>query len=83
MPTPEDDECRHGMNPSWCSTCKNLAAVRSVRFAPSLTVLARLHSSQFPGDCDQCNLPIYEGSPIAKVTDGSWERWVHAYCAPE
>jgi hypothetical protein len=82
MPSPQDgeDECRHGLTPSTCSICRHPS---NMRYHEPLKVVARLNSSHYGGHCPECNLPIYEGSPIAKVTTGAAEYWVHSSCAPE
>jgi len=73
-----DQECKHGLTLGTCSICRHPANIRP----EPLRVVARMQSAIYPGYCGSCDLPIYEGSPIAKVTDGTWERWVHSTCAP-
>jgi hypothetical protein len=75
-----EEECKHGLTMATCYVCRHPSVPRPA--VQPLRVIAYLAQSHYGGQCPECDLPIYQGSPIAKLTDGTREFWVHDACAP-
>lgn len=75
------DECRHGLHPATCATCKS-GPVRRYRRIAARAV------ATWASMC-ACSQPMVPGEPIAKLEqtstdpDDCWERWMHEECAKE
>lgn len=67
----EADECKHGMNPAWCSACKE-----GPRRPRPATVEATF-CSRYDGQCPACNLPIIKGQVIHRMSN---DTYVHEGC---
>ena len=68
-----DDECVHGMDPSWCSLC-----LHPPRNQHAPVKLGPPFPASLAGQCPECDLPINPGQIICRAG----ERWVHTGCAP-
>lgn len=66
-------ECIHGLDTDWCATCKHGPA-RAERESVEVTFRAR-----YEGDCNGCDLPIYVGQVVHRLSSG---RYVHRGCEP-
>lgn len=67
-------DCPHGLDDRWCATCKSGPEPRST--VPRVVAHFR---AQWPGDCGGCNLPIYIGQDIVKLSNS---QYVHEGCEP-
>jgi len=65
-------ECRHGLEEEWCSLCK-----RPTPPSPENAQVEATFAAKFDGDCPGCDLPIYVGQTIHKLSSG---RYVHQGC---
>lgn len=62
----DDDECKHGMNPDWCSACKE-GPKRPERWEPTgVKIEARFSSS-----CPACHLLIEAGDTLIQQSNAS------------
>jgi hypothetical protein len=66
-------ECPHGLDEAWCSTCKHPYK------PPEKPTMEFGLIARFGGQCGECNLPIYMGQHIAKMSDDTYR---HYECAP-
>lgn len=64
-------ECIHGLDDAWCSICKHGPTM------PESVTIEATFSARFNGDCTSCDLPIYVGQTIHKLSNG---RYVHRGC---
>jgi hypothetical protein len=67
------EECKHGLDPQWCSICLHGLPKRD-----AITV-EFVMTAKHPGQCHACNLPVAEGQRIAKLSN---ETYVHVGCRP-
>ena len=74
----DEDECKHGMVPDWCSACKEGPS------RPNQWEFDYSFTAGFDGQCPECDLPIKTGQKLANVKRASGDsRYVHLRCAPE
>jgi histone acetyltransferase (RNA polymerase elongator complex component) len=69
----EDEECKHGLMPNTCASCKH---------GPEINEPERIDFSfnaKFDSQCPECDLPITEGQRISKTTK---DRYLHTGCQP-
>ena len=69
-----DSECIHGLTPDTCSICKH-----GLSRPEPLTVLFQFRAKYDGKNCGECNLPIYAGQFIVKLSDESYR---HSRCRP-
>lgn len=62
-----DAECKHGINPAWCTPCKHGPA------KPPPADRGPLLPARFPGTCRACGFDINPGEPIRAI-DGAWHH---------
>lgn len=65
------DECPHGLTMASCSLC------RHPYVPPPKPTVEFTTKARFEGRCAECNLPIFIGQVIVRMSD---ERWVHSDC---
>ena len=70
--TDEDDECKHGLDPRWCSLCLQHGPAK-----PEPVEVVAVFRARYDGDCPACDLPIRPGEMAAKLSN---ERTVHKWC---
>lgn len=68
----EPDECPHGLDRRWCTTCLHGPARRPTEVSVEATFPAR-----YDGQCPRCDLPIAVGRVIHRLSD---ETYVHEGC---
>lgn len=76
-----EEECKHGMDPAWCSICKAPEKKRAEQWSGSSTPV--LHDgdvvARFDGVCAaECGRPIEEGDAI-HYSDACG-GWTHVEC---
>ena len=75
MSTEIDPECPHGLgDPAWCSVCKH-----GPTKPEPVEVVSDPLRAKYAGNCPECDLPIFVGTWIVKLSN---ERYIHERCAP-
>lgn len=69
---PGEEECKHGINPQWCSLCLH-PGVSAVRDHIEATFEAR-----YTGNCPDCHEPIEKGDVVHKLMPSG--HVIHEFC---
>jgi hypothetical protein len=67
-----NEECVHGLTTMTCSSCRHPYR------PPEKPTVEAIFTARYPGQCNECNLPIVVGAWIAKLSN---ESYVHERCA--
>lgn len=66
-----NEECPHGMeDPAWCTLCTGKGRLGG----PEPLEVEVTFAARFGGDCPGCDLPIYPGQVIGRMSDGSYRH---------
>lgn len=72
--------CGHGMpSPASCVECMAEGNLPPAPRPSPLKVVQRF-TARFGGQCRSCNLPIFEGQPIARMSDDTYR---HTSCVED
>lgn len=70
----DEVECRHGLDPRWCASCKQGPQPRPSTRTP---VVVATFTAKYDGHCTGCNLSIFKGQRVHKLENGAY---VHEGC---
>lgn len=68
-----EEECIHGLDPAWCSTCLHPSKPQ----APQYGAIFRAH---YEGTCIECDFPIQRNDLIRVVSGPVSNRYIHLRC---
>lgn len=76
----DTDECIHGLNQAWCSTCKTANQ-------PAIVTYGGAALARFPAVCPSCTTPIeigdlIVGRTVTRAGQTVDSGWVHQECTP-